>query len=79
MQLSSIARNTPVLQRAGDLPARILSEYSEMPGLRLTIPQASRLWNVDPQHCQQALESLTHQGFLYRVRDSYIRRDSSSV
>jgi hypothetical protein len=79
MQLSTISRNAPAAQRAGELPARIHAEYSEMPGLRLTIAQAARLWNVDPQRCQQALESLTREGFLYRVRDSYIRRDPSSV
>jgi hypothetical protein len=59
-----------------DLPALIHAEYDEMPGLRLTIPQAARLWNVDQQRCQQALDSLTKEGFLSRVRDSYMRRDT---
>jgi hypothetical protein len=63
-------------QRPSDLPARIQAEYSEMPGLRLTIPQAARLWNVDQQRCEQALDSLAEDGFLFRLRDSYVRSDS---
>jgi hypothetical protein len=77
MQLRTLARHPTAPQRPADLPARIHAEYIEMPGLRLTIPQAARLWNVDPQRCQQVLDTLTHEGFLYRVRDSYIRRDGS--
>jgi hypothetical protein len=63
-------------QWANDLPARIQAEYSEMPGLRLTIPQAARLWNVDQQRCEQALDSLAEDGFLLRLRDSYVRSES---
>jgi hypothetical protein len=47
-----------------------------MPGLRLTLPQAARLWNVDQQRCEQALDSLAEDGFLLRLRDSYVRSES---
>src|SRR6266571_1700236 len=45
---------------------RICGEYLEMPGLRLTRPQAQRLWGLDEQSCALLLESLTEQKFLYR-------------
>lgn len=45
---------------------RVQSEYLEMPGLRLTSVQASRLWALDQQTSQRILESLTRSGFLSR-------------
>ena len=30
---------------------RIYSEYLEMPGMRLTRPQAQRLWGLEEQSC----------------------------
>ena len=37
---------------------RIQSEFFEMPGLRLTKPQARRLWSLDPQLCDNLLDTL---------------------
>jgi len=34
-----------------DLVTRIQMEFLEMPGLRLTSPQARRLWNLDEASC----------------------------
>lgn len=48
---------------------RIRSEYREMPGLRLTHPQACRLWQVDAALCEAALDRLVHESFLHRTRD----------
>ena len=31
---------------------RVRSEFIEMPGLRLTLPQAARLWGLDPPACE---------------------------
>jgi len=75
MQFRQLATRLSV----SNLPALIHAEYDEMPGLRLTIPQAARLWNVDLQRCQQALDSLAQEGFLSRIRDSYVRRDSTGA
>jgi DNA-binding IclR family transcriptional regulator len=61
------------LQCQTDLGTRIRAEYLEMPGLRLTVPQAARLWNVDPDTCLRLLTSLVETGFLYRSGDSYLR------
>ena len=49
------------------LVARIRGEYSEMPGLRLTIAQACRLWQIDGQTCESVLEQLVRESFLYKT------------
>ena len=43
---------------------RIRGEFLEMPGLRLTLPQAMRLWNLDAATCEGALGLLVHDHFL---------------
>lgn len=48
---------------------RIRGEYREMPGLRLTLPQACRLWQIDPATCARAIETLTAERFLHRLDD----------
>jgi hypothetical protein len=53
---------------------RICSEYLEMPGLRLSRPQAQRLWGLDEQTCAQLLESLTEEKFLYKRPDGMYAR-----
>jgi len=45
---------------------RILAEYREMPGLRLTLRQAGRLWAMDAVHCQAILDALVASGSLRR-------------
>jgi hypothetical protein len=52
---------TVVLSRASKedaLLTRARGEYREMPGMRLTIEQAMRLWDLDRQTCQWLLTSL---------------------
>lgn len=51
------------------LVRRVRGEYFEMPGLGLTLAQASRLWHVDQATCNAVLSSLVAEGFLYRTRD----------
>lgn len=43
---------------------RIRAEYSEMPGIQLTIRQISQLWNVDLLTCGAVLKALVKEGFL---------------
>lgn len=45
---------------------RILAEYREMPGLRLTLRQAARLWAMGAEHCQGILDALVASGSLRR-------------
>jgi DNA-binding IclR family transcriptional regulator len=49
------------------LVTRVRGEYSEMPGLRLTISQACRLWQVEMSTCERSLEQLVREGFLYKT------------
>jgi len=43
---------------------RVRSEFMEMPGLRLTLPQAARLWGLDPPACQAVIDVLVGAEFL---------------
>ena len=54
-----------------DLERRIRGEFREMPGLRISRPQAMRLWSVDPAACGRVLDRLIDAGFLRR--DQYGR------
>lgn len=47
------------------LHARIRAEYHEMPGMRLTLPQAARLFNLEPTHCARVLDSMVSDGALW--------------
>ena len=54
---------------SAQLLTRIRAEYTEMPGLRLTLLQARRLWGLDVLTCAAALASLESAGFLAKTRD----------
>ena len=49
--------------------ARARGEYSEMPGLRLTILQAAKLWHLDQATCGNVLDALVREQFLFRTAD----------
>jgi hypothetical protein len=49
------------------LTIRIRGEFSEMPGLKLTMAQACRLWHTDERAVQGALEALIAEGFVTRT------------
>jgi hypothetical protein len=51
-------------QHVADVLARICGEYVAMPGLKLTAPQARRLWNLDDATCEAALATLVKAKFL---------------
>ena len=48
---------------------RIRGEYIEMPGLRLTVPQAQKLWGMDRADCDAVFGALVDANFLIRNRD----------
>ncbi len=45
--------------------ARIRAEYHEMPGMRLTAPQAARLFNLELMPCARILDALVTDGVLW--------------
>jgi hypothetical protein len=51
------------------LRRRAEAEYLEMPGLKLTAAQASRLWAIDAAASARLLEEMVEAGVLYRARD----------
>ena len=46
------------------LMTRVRGEFREMPGMQVTIAQASRLWHLDAGACEAVLSRLVIDGFL---------------
>jgi hypothetical protein len=62
-----------------NLLARVYGEYIEMPGLQLTLAQASRLWNMKLTTSAHLLDRLVDASFLRRSGDRYVRADSGRL
>jgi hypothetical protein len=59
---------------------RIRSEYTEMPGMHLTLRQACRLWHLESDICAALLEDLVADRFLRRTpRGTYCSVDDGPV
>jgi hypothetical protein len=43
---------------------RVRGEFREMPGLRLTPAQATRLWGLENEFCKTVIDSLVAEAFL---------------
>jgi Fic family protein len=66
-------------QAVNELPAlvlRVRAEFSEMPGMCLTVAQAARLWQVSTDHAERLLSELVQTGFLVRRDGERYRRPS---
>ncbi len=59
---------------AESLLNRIRGEFREMPGLRLTLTQACRFWQLDPPTCETALLRLVGEQFLAPTAGRDVRR-----
>ena len=55
---------------------RVHGEYMEMPGLRLTLEQACRLWNADATASLDVLNHLVDKQFLRLSGPHYVRAAS---
>jgi hypothetical protein len=53
---------------------RVRSEFLEMPGLRLTLAQATRLWGLEAVACQEVINELVGSAFLRRTSGGTIVR-----
>jgi hypothetical protein len=71
--------DTPVIRSREQILRRIRGEYLEMPGLRLTFPQAQRLWGLDATTCASLLMSLVEQDFLCYGSDGTYSRTSDGA
>lgn len=57
-----------------ELLGRIESEYREMPGMCVTVPQAQRLWGLDSKTCSFVLMTLVERRILRRTaRGTYVK------
>lgn len=65
---------SPRHQRPGRRPvARILGQFREMPGLCLTVTEASRLWGMDVARCVRLIQRLVAIGVLRPIsRGRYV-------
>ena len=69
-----MSSETHTLVSTDDVVRRVKGEFLEMPGLRLTEPQARRLWGLDAASCGALLKALIEAKFLFRTRDGAFMR-----
>jgi len=63
-------------ERREALVRRIVAEFDDMPGLALTLQQASRFLGIDHAACGRILAVLTRNGALRRTAQGvYVRAD----
>ena len=65
-----IVLDAPPLERDA---LRLRSEFLEMPGLAVTLPQTARLLGTRLDHAADILAQLEREGFLFRDRDDVYR------
>jgi hypothetical protein len=58
------ARRGEATREDRDLCSRVEAEFHEMPGLMLTLPQAARLFSLEPDRCARVLSALVDAGRL---------------
>lgn len=68
--MSSLTAGESLLQH-------IRGEFLESPGLRLTLSQFQRLWNLDVDECRTVVQRLVHSRFLREAADGTLVRDES--
>lgn len=54
--------------------ARVRAEFDEMPGLMLTVPQASRLFGLDEDVCRTIVDRLVRVAYLRRMDNGAVTR-----
>jgi len=52
----------------------VVAAFREMPGLRLTAEQASRLFGLEPETCAALLATLVADGVLHRHQQYFVAR-----
>ncbi|HZM59169.1 MAG TPA: hypothetical protein VFB85_05215 [Vicinamibacterales bacterium] len=57
-----------------DALRRAQADFLEMPGLKLTVAQAARLWSFDSALCTAVLSTLVDRRFLVRTRNESFAR-----
>lgn len=55
---------------------RIRAEFDEVPGLVLTLPQASKFFGLDHEMTQSVIDRLVDSSFLRKTRDGALVRST---
>jgi hypothetical protein len=55
----------------------VREEFREMPGLRLTPAQATRLWGLDSEMCDRVIDALVAWAFLRWTATGVVTRADS--
>jgi hypothetical protein len=66
---------TEILDQTAELHFRIWAEFHTMPGLRLTLGQACRLFDGKPAEVAAALQDLIDASVLRQIGPYYLRAD----
>jgi hypothetical protein len=73
----AVTHAPPSVGRLHDLAWLVHAEFQEMPGMRLTLAQARRLWNLSPEDCAAVFEHLLSSGMLAEDQQHrFCRRES---
>jgi hypothetical protein len=73
--LSALAPTTATLPAdLGEALRRVKADFLEMPGLQVSLNQASRLWGLDATVCRVVLDSLVATGFIVRTDKALFSR-----
>jgi hypothetical protein len=59
------------------LVGRVRGEFNEMPDLRLTLTEASRLWGIDADVCRTVIDALVAAAFLRWTEGGTVVRAAS--
>ena len=62
-----------------DAVDRVRADFTEMPGLELSLPQAIRLWSLGLDDCRSVVDALVDAGFLRWTGRRTIVRSGRSV
>ena len=57
------------MKNVEQIAERVRAEFLEMPGLQLTMPQAQRLWGLDPDTCAHVVALLVERAVLSHQSD----------
>ena len=60
-----------------EIVRRVMAEFREMPGLRLTVAQATRLWGIEQDVCHRVIEALVASAFLRWTASGLVVRAES--
>jgi hypothetical protein len=69
----------PARREYDDVLQRVRGEFLEMPGLRLSEPQARRLWGLDAEQCAALLGALVDAKFLVRTREGAFMKTENAA